>query len=596
MIHNKQTALGIFLLAALFLFTGCATKQAPTGTRQEESSAPQVQAAPEKSKTYTKPAKKPETTKPLSSPLISSKFSREKTGAAQDIPIDQADIEFVKQRLLTYERKFQQWVEASEIIARQDAASIALPDDEDCEQQFERILSGYSLLLERLLHNRTVPVSKIDMIDPSHMQQLDIAFLESRCAEQLGRDTMFADDFLSEAEEPVSFKQIEEQITIHVEKEEYQEAILAYMKLLQLFPSREPDATAQLDYGLALQNTGQVEAAARHYSKMLTAVEQNIGPANLQRQIADLQLAAADPAAAISSYEGLIYTHNAYAVEKTWAEEQLAFLKSFDPDSEEMTAYIQLLREFMTNDYKIHGADLNEKLYTFALDYAGNPIADNAMRLKSFSENQLRFWFGKQLKKVYRLVAEKNFQEAMTTLDQLSKYFLTLELQAVLQRTYNEVTLAEARSTEAQRQLEEIALAEQWDAAVNLLDSQRYDAAILAFLALQETEYRDKAQAKATEAANLAAGQMRKEAASLFIKAGKTSDIERKKELLLASYQLLKEIQVKYPQTDLLDKVNQNLAVLEEQIRRIDPALLEEPAGDHSPRGNLQGQMLEQPF
>jgi hypothetical protein len=115
-------------------------------------------------------------------------------------------------------------------------------------------------------------------------------------------------------------------------------------------------------------------------------------------------------------------------------------------------------------------------------------------------------------------------------------------------------------------------------------------------VALQETEYADKAKAKITDAANLAAGQMRKEAASLFIKAGKTSDIETKKELLLASHQLLKDILVKYPQTDLLDKVNQNLAVLEGQIRRIDPALLEEPAEDFTPEGNLQGQILEKHF
>ncbi len=529
MFHNRRTALGILLLTILFLFTGCASKQASTGTRQADTSTSKVQAAPKQSQPYAKPAQKPETAKPLSSPLISSKFTRTKTDLIQDIPVNQADIEFVEQRLLAYEKKFQQWIEISERITTREAASPALPDDEDCVPQFERILAGYSLLLERMLHNKTVPVDKIDTVDPARMQQLDIAFLESRCAELLGHDTIFADDFLSVTEEVLSFDQREEQIAIHVGKEEYQQAIIAYMGLLQLFPSRKPDFTTQFQYGLALQHTGQVEAAARHYNKMLTAAEQTVEPANLQRQIADLQLAASDPAAAISSYEDLVLAHNSYAVEKTWAEEQLVFLRSSDHDSEEMTAYMRLLREFMTNDYKIHGADLNEKLYTFALDYAGNPIADNAMRLKSFSENQLRLWFGKQLNKVDRLVAEKRFQEAMETLDQLSNYFLTLELQAVLQRTYNEVTLAEARATESQRQLEEMALAEQWNAAVNLLDSQLYDAAILAFLALQETEYGDKAQAKITEAANLAAGQMRKEAASLSSRQGKHQILKEKK-------------------------------------------------------------------
>ena len=73
----------------------------------------------------------------------------------------------------------------------------------------------------------------------------------------------------------------------------------------------------------------------------------------------------------------------------------------------------------------------------------------------------------------------------------------------------------------------------------------------------------------------LGAGQMRKEAASLFIRAGKTADIEVKKQLLVDSYQMLKEILVKFPQTDLLDKVHQNITILEKQIRKIDPALLE---------------------
>jgi hypothetical protein len=37
---------------------------------------------------------------------------------------------------------------------------------------------------------------------------------------------------------------------------------------------------------------------------------------------------------------------------------------------------------------------------------------------------------------------------------------------------------------------------------------------------------------------------------------------------------MLNEIVVKFPQTDLIEKVNQNIAILEEQIRKIDPDLL----------------------
>ena len=81
---------------------------------------------------------------------------------------------------------------------------------------------------------------------------------------------------------------------------------------------------------------------------------------------------------------------------------------------------------------------------------------------------------------------------------------------------------------------------------------------------------------------------MRKDAASLFIRAGKTSDYEKKRELLVSSYGMLTEILVRYPQTDLLDKVNQNISILEEQIKKFDPALLDE-LQDKSPSLETQG-------
>jgi hypothetical protein len=124
--------------------------------------------------------------------------------------------------------------------------------------------------------------------------------------------------------------------------------------------------------------------------------------------------------------------------------------------------------------------------------------------------------------------------------------------------------------------MQEMEMNQKWETAVQLMDSQRFGDAISAFEMLKGTDYEDKAERKIVEAANLAAGSMRKEAASLFIQAGKTPDIEKKKELLRNSHRLLTEILTKFPQTDLLDKVQQNIAILEEQIRKIDPALLEE--------------------
>ena len=66
------------------------------------------------------------------------------------------------------------------------------------------------------------------------------------------------------------------------------------------------------------------------------------------------------------------------SVEKIWAQEQLAFLDSVDPKSEDMIAYMKLLREFQTYDYKMHAPRLNEMADDFArarlVSYVSEPL------------------------------------------------------------------------------------------------------------------------------------------------------------------------------------------------------------------------------
>ena len=192
------------------------------------------------------------------------------------------------------------------------------------------------------------------------------------------------------------------------------------------------------------------------------------------------------------------------------------------------------MREFQTYDYRIDAPRLNEAINAFATQYTGSPVAVSALRLKTFVKEQLKSWFSRQLIRVDSLVAEKKFTEAAEILESMTRYYLPAELQAVLQKTYYEVAQTEIQEMETQQQIQEVALNEQWDAATKLLESQRYDSAIAAFTALLDTEYEKEAMMKITEAANQAASQMRKDAASLFVRAGRTPDLEQKKELLLA--------------------------------------------------------------
>ena len=561
-----------------FLLNGCGATH--SGTSSDRVKAP----TPSSQHVEHKPLPQPSSSKQTEQKIEESSqgsprvpiFRRKEPAEAKKVNVDYADIEFVQLRLNAYENKFGHWLDVSEMYQESLLAEELTELETECMQNLEHILTGYSLLLERMQQSDTVSIDKIATVDPKEMQQSDIAFLESRCSELLALDITDQYEFITEAEPELSFYAAQEVIASHVAQGNYQEVFFAYERLSQAFPDQKPSLSTQLSYGLALQYTGQVEAAASHFKEMLESGDLSIEPLSLQREIADLLLASGNVAAAESYYDSIILAHESIGAEKSWAEEQLAFLRSVDPESEDMIAYMKLLREFQMYDYKIYASKLNEATDAFAAEYAGSPAAVSGLRLKTFAVNQLKSWFGSQLIKIDSLVADKKFTEATDILKSMTRYYLPAEMQAIVQKTYYEVGQAEIQEIETQRYIQEMELTEQWDAAVNLLDSQRYDIAISAFEALIGTEYEEGAKVKITEAANQAASQMRKEAASLFIRAGKTPDFEQKKELLLASHRLLTEILAKYPQTDLLDKVHQNISILEVQIKRFDPALLEE--------------------
>lgn len=566
------------VLVAIFL-GGCAATPSETSSEMTGPPAPKSQDFEQGQQSQTAPSIQTgkDITPPPQVSLKESFLSSKESTQIKRVPVSYADAEFVQQRLNEYQIKLDQWLEISEVTDKSKLAEQLSTRGFECLQLLEWILTGYSSLLERMQQGETVSVDKTDTVDPKRMQQLDITFLESRCGEILAMETSVRPELTTEEEPQYSFDEAQEIIISHVENENFHEALLGYSNLPTDFPGQKPAIFTQLNYGLALQYTGQVEAAARHFNKMFDSGDLSVEPLSLQLEIADLLLASSNIDAAKSHYESFILAHRSIEAEKLWAMEQLAFLRSVDSESEDMLAYTKLLREFLIYDYRIHSVALNKKINTFATEHAGSPIAVSALRLKTFTIEQLNLWFGRQLVKIDSLVAEKKFTEATNILKNMTNYYLPADLQAVVQKTYYEVAQAELQETEDQRRIQEMELTEKWDAAVLLMDSQRFDLAISAFEILMGTDYEEQATIKIVEAANLAAGQMRKEAASLFIRAGKTQDIEKKKELLLDSHRILNEILVKFPQTDLLDKVHHNVAILEEQIRKIDPALLEEP-------------------
>ena len=172
------------------------------------------------------------------------------------------------------------------------------------------------------------------------------------------------------------------------------------------------------------------------------------------------------------------------------------------------------------------------------------------------------------------LVANDNYVQAKALLEQMLFDDLPAPVHETVKRSMDNLLFAEMKYLEAQQAIRDKAHSAQWDQAIVLLDSQKYDAAIKAFEELLNTEYDIPARSNMMKAAESAASEMRRKSASIFVKARRERDDDRKKELFRESWQILQEIMTKYPEVQLIDKVRQNLAIIEKHIELFDPSVL----------------------
>ncbi|MGI9538455.1 MAG: hypothetical protein ACR2PB_15390, partial [Desulfocapsaceae bacterium] len=64
--------------------------------------------------------------------------------------------------------------------------------------------------------------------------------------------------------------------------------------------------------------------------------------------------------------------------------------------------------------------------------------------------------------------------------------------------------------------------------------------------------------------------------ADLFVRSMKTDDMENRKQLLIESRQVLRDILGKYPDVEVADKVRGNIGTVEKKMNELDPMLLPE--------------------
>jgi len=316
------------------------------------------------------------------------------------------------------------------------------------------------------------------------------------------------------------------------------------------------------------------------FKDLLARIRQNdqaLWEFQLMQLIGDLDFALGTYDSARNQYDEIVRIYTELSEKNNWAKQQLSALNVADEQSEEVKAYSELLRSYLAYNPERDGFTVVSKAEAFVNTYPYSLVASSADHLVTVSRERAEQWYKNLLQQVNDLAAEQKFQEALLVLERVPRTILPLEKQQELAAKSAELTTTEAITRETRQLAREQQLQEDWNTGMTFLERKEYDQAIEAFSKLQDSSYGDRARARIDEAANLAAQEDRKRAAELFVRSNRTSDLESRKKLLLSSRQLLQDILIKYPQSDLINKVQRNLQRIDKEINAIDPTLLSAP-------------------
>ncbi len=474
----------------------------------------------------------------------------------------------INERIFSYEQKLAAWKPQDEK---------GTDTENSCRQQMENILGQYNALHLQLLQQDSVTTDYLLKGETLlNLEKQDFQYLESDCnTPGAGEQVAVAG---SSTEEALSGQKARE-ITEAYAGGDYEKTIQEYENLLgETF--QNPPYEVSLAYGKALMKTGRESDSRKVFKDLLARIRQNdqaLWEFQLMQLIGDLDFALGTYDSASSQYDEIVKIYTELSEKNNWAKQQLSALNVADEQSEEVKAYSKLLRSYLAYNPERDGFTVVRKAEAFVKMYPYSLVASSADHLVTVSRERAEQWYKNLLQQVNDLAAEQKFQEALLVLERVPRTILPLEKQQELAAKSAELSTTEAITRETRQLAREQQLQEDWNTGMTFLERKEYDQAIEAFSKLQDSSYSDRAKARIDEAANLAAQEDRKRAAELFVRSNRTSDLESRKKLLLSSRQLLQDILIKYPQSDLVNKVQRNLQRIDKEINAIDPSLLSAP-------------------
>jgi len=567
-----------YMVSACFvlLLAGCAqTKVQPPPQQNSSYDRPsqisEQTIEPPKTTSMAEQAKR--TPAPMQDPVFDSSQSTADVSTVMVLP----SMDYVNDRIFEYGRKLDRWKELDE-----QSLVMTLTDEQTetmvrCFRDLQKVLNSYGRLHDDLLQRNVIAESELfstrDVLD---LQKMDIAFLDSECGRMLGGTKDKAAGW-QQRQEGADLNQVETLIERYSSSKEYDEVVQVWLQI-PAYQVDRIDLKTKILYGNALIYLDQQEKAAEIYQQivdeMSVSKEQPTDVLSLRKLLADLYTASGNYFAAEGQYDQISKDYLNIGQIEEWSKLQLSILDRSAKGSPELSEYSRLLRSYLSFRPEKMGYTIVWEADKFLQNYPYSPVTSNVDVIREDALQKADEWFTGFFGQVDSLVDEKKFQDAMELLQTIPKEVIGPEKILEIKTKTDELVLAEAVERETLKIERMQDLQRRWNEGMVLADNDDFDGAIAVFTALLDTEYSSKAQVKIEELSLQAAKADRREAAELFIRFTKTTDVEAKKKLLIESRSILKQILVKYPDVEIAQKVKGNIDRVEKEMNELDPMLL----------------------
>ncbi len=468
------------------------------------------------------------------------------------------DEKFVEKRLVVYQARKKQWNELAGRVVSLDMGGAWPAGWHECVQNVEMVFFGYN----RLLEGKRSAQSSGARINIWRLLSIDLGYAESGCEKVLSESNTNVTQTLKDYSQMAKTRTID-LVKQYFEKGLYLEATRAYENQLD---TASDSLEMKIMYSVALQRTNRLRAAAEVVKEIVAADDGSLFKEYFKTQrikieFADLLMLLGQIEQAKKVYTEVDQEIAVLENKADWVGNQIQIL-------EENRIGFPVYQDFLRAYYSYDGKQIPKVLSRGyeKIDQAGDSLMQvSAGLLLQDIENRAEDWLNQQLMLVDELIHDHEYDQAMVIVNQLLESAPESRQYSLLQ-IKEDIEIEAGKEQQVRQQLQTQQTTSQWQEAIKLFDLKEYGASIALFTSLLNTDYDAKARRKLTEASNLAASEIRRKAAGLFIKARKIKDLEKKKQVLMKSKTLLVELIEKYPTAGIIEKANQNLQVIEEQI------------------------------